>query len=111
MPPTIFRTQKIIREVHLWYHDRFGGDPVEPHTSIVDAVGTWPETATAVAVRLRAGDAIEVCAPYGLDDLLGGVWRRNPRRISIAQSLARLDRHQPSRRWPAVTVIRPETPA
>jgi uncharacterized protein len=64
--------------VHTWYPDRFGGGPVEPFTGIRDAVGTWPETATAVAVRLSHQGAIEVCAPLGLEDLLGGVWRRNP---------------------------------
>lgn len=91
--------------VHLWYPARFGGGPVEPLASIGDAVGTWPETATAVAVRLRTDGDIEVCAPLGLADLLDGVWRRNPRRVGIEQSLARLGRHQPGRRWPGVTVI------
>lgn len=93
--------------VHTWYPDRFGGDPVEPLTSIQDAVGTWPETATAVAVRLNGHDAIEVCAPLGLEDLLGGVWRRNPRRVSVAQSRARLARHDPATRWPEVKVVPP----
>jgi hypothetical protein len=93
--------------VHTWYADRFGGEGVDPLTSIHDAVGTWPETATAVAARLRADDVIEVCAPLGVDDLLNGIWRRNPRRVSIAESLARLRRHQPQARWPGVTVIPP----
>lgn len=93
--------------VHTWYARKFGGDPVPPLTSIADAVGTWPETATAVAVRLDDDDELEICAPLGLDDLLGGVWRRNPRRVSVTQSLARLARHRPEHRWPAVTVISP----
>jgi uncharacterized protein len=38
--------------VHTWYAGRFGGADVAALTSIEDAVGTWPETATAVAVRL-----------------------------------------------------------
>ena len=93
--------------VHTWYQNKFGGDPVEPLTSIRDAVGTWPETATAVAVRLTGNHAIEICAPLGLEDLLGGIWRRNPRRITIDQSWARLARHDPSTRWPRVTVVDP----
>lgn len=96
--------------VHTWYPRKFGGDQVEPLTSVLDAVGTWPETAAAVAVRLSVTDAIEICAPLGLDDLLNGVWRRNPRRISVEQSLARLGRHQPATRWPRVTVVPPESP-
>ncbi|HEX2774075.1 MAG TPA: nucleotidyltransferase family protein, partial [Micromonosporaceae bacterium] len=73
-----------------------------PLTSIADAVATWPETATAVAVRLDDIDEVEVCAPLGLADLLDGVWRRNPRRVSLEQSQARLARHRPQERWPGV---------
>ena len=93
--------------VHTWYAGKFGGAAVEPLTSMWDAVGTWPETATAVAVRLRTDRVIDVCAPLGLADLLNGIWRRNPRRISVQRSLARLDRHDPRTRWPQVTVVPP----
>jgi len=93
--------------VHTWYARKFGGNPPAPLTSIEDAIGTWPETATAVVVRIGQGDALEICAPLGVDDLIGGVWRRNPRRVTLAQSLSRLERHRPAERWPRVTVIRP----
>jgi hypothetical protein len=93
--------------VHTWYPTKFGGPAVEPLTSIRDAVGTWPETATAVAARLDVDDTIEICAPLGTADLLNGVWRRNPRRVDIQRSLARLARHQPAARWPRVSVIPP----
>jgi hypothetical protein len=93
--------------VHTWYPTKFGGPAVEPLTSISDAVGTWPETATAVAIRLGIDDTIEICAPLGTADLLNGVWRRNPRRVDIQRSLARLARHQPATRWPRVSVIPP----
>ncbi|MEU8820900.1 nucleotidyltransferase family protein [Actinoplanes sp. NPDC048796] len=96
--------------VHTWYPAKFGGGPVEPFTSVEDAVGTWPETATAVAVRLRADGGIEVCAPFGLDDLLDGVWRRNPRRAGLERFRARLERHRPDVRWPGVTVVPFEGP-
>jgi hypothetical protein len=94
--------------VHTWYARKFGGGAVEPFTSIHDAVGTWPETATAVVVRLRPDDGIDVCAPLGLADLLNGVWRHNPRRVGVDLSLARLARHDPRTRWPRVTVVRPD---
>ena len=74
----------------IWYgrtHTR-RHDPCAPLSSIEDAIGTWPETATAVAVRLGAGEAIEICAPLGVADLIGGVWRRNPRRVSLEESRA-----------------------
>lgn len=93
--------------IHTWFHHRFGGDPVAPVVSITEAVATWPETATAVAVRLDHTGTIEVCAPHGLDDLLAGIWRRNPARVSLAESRARLARHQPQQRWPGVNVVPP----
>ena len=40
-----------------------------PYASATEAMNYWPETATAVAVRLTATDTIEVAAPLGLDDL------------------------------------------
>lgn len=92
--------------VHTWYHQHFGGTPVEPLTNIHDAVATWPETATAVAVR-TAPDGIDVCAPHGLADLLTGVWRRNPTRVTIAVSRGRLARQRPAERWPSVIVREP----
>jgi hypothetical protein len=94
--------------VHTWYPAKFGGGPVAPLVSIPDAVGTWPETATAVAVRLDADDGLEICAPLGLTDLLDGVWRCNPRRVTVAQSRARLARHTPERRYPGVRVVPPD---
>ncbi len=94
--------------VHTWYARRFGGAPVPPFASIAEAVATWPETATATAVRLDAAGGVEVCAPLGLADLLGGVWRRNPARVSLAISRERLARHRPTQRWPGIRVIAPE---
>jgi hypothetical protein len=94
--------------VHTWYPAKFGGGPVEPLASIADAIATWPETAGAVAVRLDAAGTVRICAPLGLTDLLGGVWRRHPRRISVAASRARLARHRPAERWPGVRVVPPD---
>ncbi|GAA2530760.1 hypothetical protein Ahu01nite_094360 [Winogradskya humida] len=93
--------------IHTWFHHRFGGDPVAPFASIQEAVASWPETATAVAARLDHDGTVDLCAPYGLDDLLAGIWRRNPARVTLAESRARLARHQPRQRWPGVNVITP----
>jgi uncharacterized protein len=93
--------------VHTWYHEYFGGAPVAPFGSVHDGVATWPETATCVALRATA-HGIEVCAPHGLGDLLDGVWRRNPTRVTVEQSNARLARHRITQRWPSITVVRPD---
>lgn len=92
--------------VHTWYHHYFGGTPVPAFARVHDAVATWPETATCVALQ-PTGGGVAVCAPHELDDLLDGIWRRNPTRVSIDESRARLARHRVAERWPAVTVIGP----
>ncbi|MCU1449965.1 MAG: hypothetical protein JWP02_2135 [Acidimicrobiales bacterium] len=89
--------------VHLWYPRRFGVD-VEAFGSIHEAVASWPETAAAVAVRLARNGSLDVCAPLGLDDLLDGVWRRNPTRVTEQEYLRRLTAKRPRDRWPAVRV-------
>jgi uncharacterized protein len=93
--------------VHTWFAEFFGSGPVPPLRSTADGVATWPEMATAVAVRLDRRDQVDVCAPHGLDDLLDGIWRRNPCRTTVEQSRARLARHEPARRWPGVRIVPP----
>ena len=113
--------------VHTWFHEYFGGPPVPPFASVHEAVATWPETATCVAIRRAAGDpapgdpapgdpapgdpatgGLEVCAPHGLADLIEATWRRNPGRVSLATSRERLARQRVAARWPGVTIIAPE---
>lgn len=54
----------------------YNGDPV--YVSTEDALRHWLETPTAVAVRLRANDHIDVLAPWGLDDLFTMTVRPTP---------------------------------
>jgi hypothetical protein len=86
--------------VHLWY-----GEDVEPLRSSAEAVATWPETATCVAVRLNAADRLEIVAPFGLDDLFAMVWRHNPARVTAADSARRLASKRITERWPLVSVV------
>jgi hypothetical protein len=90
--------------VHTWYQRRFGF-AVEPLKSSADGVATWPETATSVAVRLDSNYDLEVTAPCGLDDLLNGVCRRNPRRVSVDEYHRRLKAKQVLTRWPRIVVV------
>jgi hypothetical protein len=90
--------------VHLWYPDVFGV-AVEPLISSAAAVATWPETATAVAVRLLPDDSLRVVAPCGLDDLFGLVCRRNPRRVTVEEYRRRVHSKRIADRWPMVTVV------
>jgi hypothetical protein len=90
--------------VHLWYPDVFGY-AVEPATSSEDAIGTWPETATCVGVRLLPDDTLLVAAPHGLDDLLHMVLRHNPRRATVEVFRQRLQSKRFAEKWPGVQVI------
>src|SRR4051812_49335492 len=91
--------------VHLWYPRRFG-TWVEPFESTAEAVATFPLTAACVGVRLLPDGDLFVVAPYGLDDLLGGVCRHNPTRVSrefYEQWLA--ERGHWHQRWPRLRSI------
>jgi hypothetical protein len=90
--------------VHLWYPRRFGTD-VPAFACTSDAISTFPEYAVCVGVQLTVGGDMAICAPHGLDDLLDGVWRRNPARVTRQEYARRLARKAPSRRWPAVRVV------
>ncbi|WP_445682634.1 nucleotidyltransferase family protein [Radicibacter daui] len=48
-----------------------------PYTDCADALRHWPETATAVAVRL-IGSNLDILAPFGLGDLFQGLLRPTP---------------------------------
>ncbi len=93
--------------VHLWYQRRFGF-AVQPLRSAADGVATWPETATAVALQLRKDGRLAIVAPCGLSDLLDGVCRRNPRRVSAEEYRRRLTAKRVAERWPRVRVIDPD---
>jgi uncharacterized protein len=90
--------------VHLWYEDEFGFSVPALHSS-EEAVGTWPETATSVAVRLLSTGEIYIVAPCGLSDLFNMVWRRNPCRATREQFIQRLHSKHILRKWPHVQVL------
>jgi uncharacterized protein len=50
----------------------------ESYRDLADAIAHWPETATAIACRLRADGGIDILAPHGVDDLLAGILRPTP---------------------------------
>lgn len=87
--------------VHVWYEQHFGY-PIAPYTSVEQAIGTWPTTATATAIRNEAG-TFKVHAPFGLDDLLGMIARPNKVQITETIYLAKVTRWQAA--WPPLTVI------
>jgi hypothetical protein len=92
--------------VHLWYPRRFGLE-VAPFRSSAEAIGTFPETASCVGVRLLADDEMRVVAPYGLADLFACVCRRNPARVSAAFYERRVAEKGWRDRWPRMRYVAP----
>ncbi|WHO71981.1 nucleotidyltransferase family protein [Rhizobium sp. BT03] len=88
--------------VHLWYEAKFGY-PIEPYISTTDAIATFPTTATAVGIRPGDG-GLELCAPFGLSDLLGGIVRANTRQITREVYERKVDRW--INVWPNLTVVK-----
>lgn len=93
--------------VHLWY-ERCFGYAVPPLSSLEEAVATWPEYATCVAVQLQADDTINIVAPHGLDDLFGMIIRHNPARATAAEYQRRIAQKRYLERWPTVTLVAAE---
>ena len=91
--------------VHLWYHKKFGYR-VPPVNGIVEAVATWPETCTAVAVTKTPGGNFRVYAPCGLEDLFDMVIRRNPVRVDVRTYNARVLAKRYDKCWKSVRIIR-----
>jgi hypothetical protein len=90
--------------VHLWFENEFGHS-VPPLNSLAEAIASWPEYATAVGLTLLNDGTIDICAPYGLDDLFSMVVRRNPTRVSIDTYRKRVAQKRYLDRWPQVTVV------
>jgi uncharacterized protein len=83
-------------------HER-NGDP--PYRNTEDAVRCWPETATAVAARLRGG-RVQIIAPHGVDDLVHLNVRPTPvfrKKLTIYER--RLASKQWARHWPRLTFL------
>ena len=65
--------------VHLWYEERFGY-ALTPYTSTQNAIATFPTTATSIGVQ-PTPSGLNICAPFGLSDLLSLVVRPNKTQI------------------------------
>ena len=89
--------------VHLWYEARFDTPFGAPLVSSAEMLGRYASKTHAVGARLGADDAMEIIAPFGLDDLFS--FRMVPNtaldnRVSHTKKGARAKAI-----WPELTVI------
>ncbi|NHB59458.1 nucleotidyltransferase family protein [Acinetobacter sp. 194] len=90
--------------VHRWYK-KDNGEEIPPLISIDHALSLWPETATAIAVRLNAQHQLEYVAPFGLEDLFELKLRWNPTLVSHEGFMKRLESKRFLERWSRLVLI------
>ena len=96
--------------VHHWYLNE-NAEKIKAYSSLFDALSAWPETATAIAVRLTENDLLEIIAPFGLSDLFELKLRWNPHLVSYETFLNRVIEKQWLQRWPKLELIKSENKA
>ena len=87
--------------VHLWYKAKFGYS-ITPYSSTINAIDTFPTTATTVGIRPKSSGA-EVYSTFDLNDLFSGVVRANKRQITRAIYEAKVSKWLA--RWPDLEVV------
>ena len=90
--------------VHQWYTTEDGAS-IPPLQSIQHALSLWPETATAVAVRLLENNALEIIAPFGLDDLFELKLRWNAALVSHDIFMQRMEEKQFLQKWNKLSLL------
>ncbi|QYR24051.1 nucleotidyltransferase family protein [Paenibacillus sp. sptzw28] len=76
-----------------------------PYGSTEDAISRWPETVTAIGARINEEGNIEICAPYGLDDLFNMIVRRSPLFKNRHHYLERIAKKDWKKNWPLITIV------
>ena len=80
--------------VHLFNNRPNIGHP--PVKSSGKSIAYWSETPTCVGIRLEASDAITICAPYGLNDLMDLIVKPIPKPY---QNLVLYQQRVKSKNW------------
>lgn len=79
-----------------------------PYPGLAGAMRRWPETATAVAVRMDGAQGLWILAPFGLGDLMRGVLRPTEDSARCRRAIQeRVARKGWRDRWPGLLVDEP----
>ncbi|UTW55736.1 nucleotidyltransferase family protein [Kordiimonas sp. SCSIO 12610] len=80
---------------------------LKPFRSLEHAMAHWPETATAIGVRLSAEQKLEFIAPFGFDDLLNHTLRITPnmKKHNLPGFQRRFAEKGWLERWPRLKVL------
>jgi uncharacterized protein len=87
--------------VHLWFEDHFGHHR-DPLGSSAESIGHFAAKTHAVGVRVDAGGGLEVCAPFGLDDIFS--LRMVPNRVLDNRATYETKSARAKAMWPELAV-------
>lgn len=76
----------------------------KPYKSIEDAISHWPETVTAVGIRLEKDDSVSVISPYGLEDIFEYRVRKSPLFKDEAYYRSRVNKKNWKEIWPRLII-------
>lgn len=88
--------------VHLWYEQRFGR-PCPAYQSADHSIRYFASKTHAVGVRLEADGRLDICAPFGLDDIFS--FRMVPNRALDNRETHGTKAARARANWPEVTVV------
>ncbi|RWM97823.1 MAG: nucleotidyltransferase family protein [Mesorhizobium sp.] len=88
--------------VHLWYPAKFG-QACPRYTSASESVGYFASKTHAVGVRYDADEALELVAPFGLDDIFS--FRITPNRVLDNQRTHEAKGKRARENWPEISVV------
>jgi hypothetical protein len=77
----------------------------QPYKSTEDAIRYWPETVTAVGIKLDKSDRIQFICPYGLDDLFELKVRQSPMFKDQSYYRDRVNKKNWLEIWPKLEII------
>lgn len=75
-----------------------------PYKSTEDALSQWPETATAIGIKLEKRK-LKLVAPYGIDDLVNLVVRPSPRFLNVDKVKERVKQKRWLEKWPKLKIF------
>ena len=83
--------------VNEFYAHKWNNLP--PYQSTEDALSHWPETATAIGVKLENGK-LKLLAPYGIGDLINLIIKPSPKFTDIEKVKERVKQKKWLEKWP-----------
>jgi hypothetical protein len=76
----------------------------QPYKSIEDAISHWPETVTAVGIRLEDDNSLSIISPYGLEDLFEYRVRKSPLFKDDSYYMSRVTKKNWKKLWPRLEI-------